>query len=84
MTHAQECSQVCVQQQYNENCPTSQQHGHFPTKIYEYSTAVKMNKLQLLTLKMDESNKYIVEPKKQEKKYTTVPLHKVQNSGRAK
>ena len=45
---------------------------------------VKMNKLQLLTLKMDESNKYIVEPKKQEKKYTTIPLHKVQNSGRAK
>lgn len=35
-----------MQQQYNENCPTSQQHGHFPTKIYEYSTAVKMNKLQ--------------------------------------
>lgn len=35
-----------MQQQYNENCPTSQWHGHFSTNIYEYSTAVKMNKLQ--------------------------------------
>lgn len=45
MTPAQKCLQVCVQQQYNENHPTSRQHGHFPPK--KYSTAVKMKQLQL-------------------------------------
>lgn len=43
MAHVQKCTQVCVQQ-YNENHPTSHQHGHFPRK--KYSTAVKMKKLQ--------------------------------------
>lgn len=48
---------------------------------------MKMNKLQLLTLKMDKSNKCIVEQKKQgapEENYSEVSLFKVQNSGRAK
>lgn len=44
MTQVQKRLQVCVQQQYNENHPTSHQHGHFPSK--KYTTTVKMKQLQ--------------------------------------